>query len=167
LINAVLWIALAVFLVLGVVNLNVIRQYSQVSLRYASPIGAADAYQARVYAAGQSGVSVFWPTFWNETKVSVSSEYKTAGATGIFFSGDAAIVWPARYIEGNAPGVTDSSGCALSKALAWELMGGDDLVGMTVDVDGEMRVIRGIFEGDDLVLSYRSAMKISAGVLPR
>jgi len=72
-------------------------------------------------------------------------------AVCIVFSGDASLVWNADYISGAAPGVTDGSGCAISSALAFALWGSADVVGKTVTVDGSERIVRGVFEGTQLL----------------
>jgi hypothetical protein len=126
-------------------------------LRYDTPVSGQAAYNARIYAIGQGGEDVFWPAFWHETEARLSIGHKNTDAACILFSGDAALVWPARYLTGAAPGVTDAAGCAVSFALAWELWGSTDVVGKPVDVDGEERTVRGVFEGEGLLvlLSFR------------
>jgi len=149
--GVLLWCALAVLLVVGIMNANSLRQYPTVSLRYATPISGQSAYQARLYAIRQGEDNVFWPTFWHETEAEIESEFVTLNAASIFFSGDAGLVWPAEYLDGTAPGVTDGVGCAVSSALAFALWGGVDVVGATLEADGESRVVRGVFEGQDMV----------------
>jgi len=138
-------------LILGIVNANALREYPSVSLRYAAPFSGQAAYQARLYAIRQGEENAFWPTFWHEVGASFESEYVKVNAKSIFYSGDAAQVWPARYLSGTAPGVTDGVGCAVSTALAFALWGGSDVLGTAVEVDGKTRIVRGIFEGEDMV----------------
>ena len=149
--SAVLWAALAVLLVVGSANLSALRKYPSVSLRYNTPVSGQAAYRARQYAIEHGGEESFWPVFWHETGASFSCGYNKSTATCIIYSGDAALVWPAQYQAGAAPGVTDGAGCAISSALAWELWGGVDVVGRTVDIDEETRIVRGVFEGEDLL----------------
>jgi len=149
--DALLWCALAVFIILGVMNVGALRSYPLISLRYATPFSGKTAYQARQYSVEHSDDDTFWPTFWHETQAGLAGEYSSAYAVCILFSGDASLVWPARYITGTAPGVTDGAGCAVSSALAWELWGGTDVAGTEVEIGGETRTVRGVFEGDDLL----------------
>jgi len=150
--DAFLWCALAVLLAAGAANLAALRQYPSVSMRYEASINGQSALSARKYAIERGGDDVFWPTFWHETEALIESEYGKVSAACIFFSGDAALVWPARYLKGTPPGVTDDGGCALSSALARELWGSADVVGLTVETGDGARTVRGVFEGDDLVV---------------
>jgi len=148
-VTALLWCLMAVLVVFGALNVSALRQYPSVSLRYKTPISGQAAYNARLYAARQSGDFVFWPTFWHETQAFFKNEYNSMTAVAILYSGDAALVWPARYLSGSAPGVTDGAGCAVSSALSRALWGGTDVVGKTVEADGDIRTVRGVFEGDE------------------
>jgi len=147
--DALLWCILAGLLFIGASNISALKSYSAVSLRYETPVSGQAAWQARQYAARQSDGGVFWATFWHETQKTVSGELRKADAVCIYFSGDANLVWPSRFLSGSAPGVTDGSGCAVSSALAWTLWGSHDIVGKTLGVDGEVRTIRGVFEEND------------------
>ena len=149
LVDALLWCALAVFLVLGVVNAGALRVYPHISLRYDKPVSGQAAYQARQYSIEHSEDDSFWPTFWHEAQAGFENEYNSTSASCILFSGDATLVWPAQYLIGVAPGVTDGVGCAVSASLAWELWGGVDVVGKSVEVDDETRIVRGVFEGEN------------------
>jgi len=156
-VDTLLWCTLAVLMVIGSVNVGALRKYTSISLRYDTPISGQAAYNARIYSIDRGGEDVFWPTFWQETKTRLSVEHSRIDAACILFSGDAALVWPARYLDGAAPGVTDGVGCAVSSALAWELWGSMDVVGKTVEVDGEARTVQGVFEEEELLalLSFR------------
>ncbi|MCL2153168.1 MAG: hypothetical protein FWH57_09480 [Oscillospiraceae bacterium] len=150
-IDAILWGALAALIVLGYANLNGLLRYPRVSLRFDSPISGKAAYQARQYSIEHSEEETFWLTFWHETTARVKGDFNSADATCIIFSGDAALVWPARYLTGIVPGVADGLGCSVSSMLAWELWGGNDVVGKEIEIDGEKHLVRGVFEGDDLL----------------
>ena len=155
--DGLLWCALAVLLVASLVNRSAVRQYSSVSLRYSAPISGQAAYAARQYSISKSAENVFWPTFWKAYTAALESEFVSASADCIAFSGEAALVWPATYLRGAAPGVMDSIGCAVSDTLAWRLWGSGDVVGMTIQADGSERVVRGVFKsGRELALiSFR------------
>jgi len=146
--DALLWCALAVLLIVSISNVNVLRRYQSVSLRYDTPFSGRAAYQARQYAVKQEGENGYWLTFWHETKAEFAAEYRKVTADCILYSGDASLVWPAEYISGEAPGVTDGAGCAVSSSLAWELWGGTDVVGKSAEVDGATRTVRGVFRSD-------------------
>ena len=148
-VGSLLWCVLSVLLALGALNVNAISQYPPISLRYDTPFSGQAAYQARVYSIEHSDEKPFWPTFWHETQLQVESEYGSIKTVCIFFSGDAALVWPAQYLGGTAPGVTDGIGCSVSSSLAWKLWGGSDIIGKTVEIDGVTRTVRGVFDGED------------------
>ena len=148
-IDALLWCALAALLAACIINQSAVRQYSVISLRFSAPISGQAAYAARQYSISRSEESPFWPTFWKEYSASFESAFVTASASCIAYSGDAQLVWPAAYIKGAAPGVTDSAGCAVSETLARRLWGSADVIGMTILADGESRVVRGVFQGGD------------------
>ena len=149
--DALLWIAVAVFNVLGSANVNDLRQYPSISLRYETPFTGQAAYQARQYSIEHADEDSFWLTYWRQAKASFEGEYNTASATCIYFSGDASLVWPARYMSGGSPGVTDGSGCSVSSALAASLWGGTDVAGKSIEVGGETRTVRGVFEEEELL----------------
>ena len=146
LIDSLLWLMLFALTVVGVMNIAAMKQYAAVSLRYKSPITGQTAYQVRQYAIEHKEENTFWPAFWCEDEAHFSTEYREKAAKCILFSGDGALVWPAAYLAGGAPGVIDNIGCAISSALAWELWGDTDVVGKTIEVDSSLRVVRGVFE---------------------
>ena len=148
-IDGLLWCALCALLALGFANHGSLRQYSSVSLRYDAPISGQAAYAARQYSITRSDGDQFWPVFWKEYRASLESELAAVKTDCIAYSGDASLVWPAVYVSGNAPGMKDGAGCAISEALSWRLWGSSDVVGMTVEVDGDVRVVRGVFKGTD------------------
>ena len=145
-ITVLLTCAMAALLFISLMNVNAMHRFSDVSLRYDEPISGQEAYQLRRFSIARSEDETFWPTFWHEAKAQIVTEYRTTHAPCILFSGDAALVIPANYLNGAAPGVTDGTGCAISSTLAHELWGGSDVVGKTIEVDGIERIIRGVFE---------------------
>ena len=149
--DALLWCVMAGLLVIGAINAGAIKAYSPVSLRYDAPISGQDAYRAREYSIRHSGENVFWPTFWHETEANYSNEYRNIKAFCILYSGDAALVRPLKYMSGTTPGSTDGTGCAVSSALAWELWGSFDVVGKTVGVGSEDRLVLGVFDEKELL----------------
>ena len=139
--------ALCLLLIWGFSNRADVTRYSPVSLRYDTPVSGSAAYSARLYSISHSDDNAYWPTFWREHKSEFKNEFSSADADCIAYSGDASLVWPFEYISGCAPGVKDGSGCVISEPLARRLWGSADIVGMTVEVDGETRYIRGVFKG--------------------
>ena len=146
--DALLWLSLCVLLAQGFSGANIIGRYSAISLRFDTPISGQTAHGARQYSITSNLESPFWPTFWYEHIASFSSTFVTLNAAAILFSGDASLIWPAVYIAGSAPSSIDNVGMAVSEALAWRLWGSNDVIGMSAEVDGEERIVRGVFEGD-------------------
>ncbi|MCL2604870.1 MAG: hypothetical protein FWD90_10365 [Defluviitaleaceae bacterium] len=145
------WCILFIFGLIGLYQAFEIKRFPPTSLRYSQPISGQTAYRARQYAIDNPDTP--WPTFWNETAVWVSARYGGIDTIGIVFSGNANCVWPAVYIAGGAPSPIDSAGVAVSEALAHRLWGSIDVVGMVLVVDGEDRIVRGVFKnGAELAL---------------
>jgi len=151
-----LWCMFGLLLTFGFLQSAAIRQFHSVSLRYNTPISGQTAYRARQYSITNIENNPFWPTFWHECRMSFSVGARTAHANTVSFSGDASLVWPARYITGSAPSSIDSTGIAVSNALAHSLWGSTDIIGMTVYVNDKPRIVRGVFEGtaDIALLSF-------------
>jgi len=146
LISALLMCSVVLLTGISYMNMDAMRQFSGVSLRYNEPISGQEAYRLRRYSIERSDENVFWPAFWHEFPTQIESEYRTIYAPCILYSGDAALIFPAKYIAGAAPGVTDGVGSAISSGLAHELWGGHDVVGKSLVVDGSERIVRGVFE---------------------
>lgn len=150
LVDLLLWAVLCALLSVAFTNINAVTErYPGISLRFNKQLSGQSAYAAREYSIKHSGDEAFWPTFWQEEALSIVNEYAKIETNGLFFSGDANLVWPAEYIAGAAPGVTDRTGCALSSSLAWRLWGGVDVVGKTVEINEITYTVRGVFEGED------------------
>jgi hypothetical protein len=172
-VDAVLWALLCVMTAIGLSGADSVGQYSPVSLRYDTPISGQTAYNARKYSVSHSGEDVFWPVFWHEYTAKLKGEFTTFEADCIAYSGDSSLVWPLVCVAGAAPGVVDGTGCAVSEPLAWKLWGSIDVVGMTVEIDGVERLVRGVFEGESelAMISFRdedvsqswSAVELSGG----
>ncbi len=150
--DVLLWGFLCVLLSAGFINARSITAlYPPMSLRFDAPISGQTVRAVRMYSIEHKGESSFWPSFWSQEQVLFSTELREVRADAILFSGEATLVWPAEYLEGTAPGITDGVGCALSSELAWQLFGSTDVVGKTVEVDGTKRIIRGVFQGEHLL----------------
>jgi len=152
--GSILWIVITVLSVAGFMNVGEMRQYSGISIRFDGPVNGEDAYRLRRHSIDRRshGDDVFWPSFWHETRVDVKTEHRNFNTACIVYSGDAGLIWNTDYTDGTAPGVTDGYGCAISSALAHALWGSDDVTGKSLEVDGEKRVVRGVFKGDKPML---------------
>jgi len=136
-----------ILLTVGFLQANTIARFPGASLRFNEPINGQAAQSARQYSIRNIERDPFWPTFWREDTADFSAGARTARVNAISFSGDAALVWPTRYITGSAPSSVDGSGVAVSEALAHRLWGSTDIVGIPVYVDDMPRIVRGVFEG--------------------
>jgi len=74
------------------------------------------------------------------------------GTTVIRFAGDAHLAFPAAWVCGSPPNDLMENACAVSTCLAWELYGGTDVTGLTVQIDAESYHICGVFDHGSPVL---------------
>lgn len=113
----------------------VIRDHSNaVSLRFDSEFSSA---QAQGFDA-----------VWAEERESVSG----LPCTVIRFDGDAQLAFPAVYPYGAPPNSLMPECCAVSTDLAWELFGGEDVTGLTVELDSAEYTICGVLTCGEPVL---------------
>jgi hypothetical protein len=98
------------------------------------------------FQAGEDGTQ-YAMTLWNETKEVLKTDLHSIDAQVVFYSGDAAIVFPAVYIQESAPGAVDVNGCAVSESIALDLFGSTDIVGQTLQIGDRNVQIRGVFQG--------------------
>ncbi len=157
-IDAVLWCLLCILLIFSFNNARAVSDFhSPISMRYNKPISGQAAYNARLYSIERSNERPFWPTFWREDNATFTSEHSSVKADYIAYSGESALVFPAKFIYGTAPSVTDNLGCAISSELAQQLWGNADAVGYTVEVGESERTIRGVFDDKRALalLSYK------------
>ena len=140
-----MWCLFCAALTLGFLESNAISRFSGASLRFYTPISGQNAFRARQHSVANT--AAFWPTFWREDRVELSAGNNTAVVDAILFSGDAALVWPAQYITGSAPSSIDGAGIVVSETLARGLWGSIDIVGKSVYVNCEPRIVRGVFSG--------------------
>ena len=123
-------------------------------LHFSPPISGQVAYNTRANLTDRA--YPIWPTFYYQSVGEIATDYGYVTADTIGFSGDFALVWPASFINGAAPSSIDTHGIAISYGLAHDLFGSDNVYGMAVEVDGNQRVIRGVFAGSAplAILSY-------------
>ena len=132
---------------MGFREANTIGAFSRISLRFEAPVSGETARQARMHAIHYPGENPFWPTFWAQKTATLIAGAREAHVPTLLFSGDAARVWPARYLTGSAPGAADGYGIAISYALAHQMWGSTDILGKRAYINDTPRIIRGIFEG--------------------
>lgn len=105
-----------------------------VSLRFEQPFTKE---QAEPFAA-----------VWSEERGYVYG-YET---TLIRFGGDAQLTFPTVWLYGTPPNDLMENSCAVSTRLGWEIYGGADVTGLTVEFAGEAHTIVGVFDHKDAVL---------------
>lgn len=131
--------ALLLFARAGWQNQKEIGWYCQgISLRYAEPLapGAAAAAQQK-----NPGL-----TFWCQQKTVLSAGNTTVEVAGLFYLGDAVLVWGQPCIKGAMPGPLECRGCALSTAAADSLFGSENVVGLELVCEDTSYVVCGVFE---------------------
>lgn len=116
------------------------NQCQSVSLRYRQPFAVQQPASEHSY------------TFWTEQAALLSTDYRAQQSRVLLYSGDAALIYGKRCIAGGMPGPLDETGCALSSALAHQLFGSEDVVGLELRANDKRYTIRGVFE-DELPLA--------------
>ena len=128
---------------LAVQTVEKVRQISPgVSLRYTQALTGEQVIKAQTYIKSSQNTDGLMVTFWEETQVAVRSPVSTRTCTdvcSIGFCGTAHDAYGASYVVGTAPGSGDTSQCAVSTALAWQLFGSTDILeqALTLDPDTE------------------------------
>lgn len=152
-VGMVLWLGWALLLVIAFSNVACLTAtYPTVSLRYDTPISNTAAANARRFSAAEGKSGVLWPTFWTEQeKIEVMGLHKTTTRL-LWFSGDAALVWPAEFLQGSYPSPLENDGCSISDILAWQLWGNTDAVGKELTIAEQGYTVRGVFRDDDLLV---------------
>lgn len=126
-------------------SLRIQQLYPGASLRYNTPITAEAAQNARAYA-NQSTGNAFWPSYWAEEQLPLSSSLATVNSYCLWFCGDANQFFQAPFLDGAHPAPADSDGISISTELAWQLWGSHNAVGNEVMVNGRPYLVRGVFE---------------------
>lgn len=153
--GGILWICGLALIVASFANtVQVKGYYHGVSLRYNTPVSYRQAVEARRYAAKNKDDIGLWPTFWSESSEILAVEWAESQSACLWYSGDGALVWPARFTYGGYPaGLTKNAVC-VSASLAWQLWGGGDVVGFKLQLAGEEYTVSGVFEhGEALVIA--------------
>lgn len=118
-----------------------------VSLRFDSPFSVE---QAGAFAA-----------VWAQEQTAASGQE----ATLIRFAGDAQVAFPAPWLYGTPPNDRMADSCAVSSHLAWDIYGGGDVTGLTVELSGEEYTICGVFDHGESVLLVPDAGDFTAAEL--
>lgn len=142
--TGLLALALLLFTAAGMKNAAALAQNCQsVSLRYRASLDAETVAAAKEKQPGLA--------FWCEETADLAADWRQARATVLLFSGEAGLVWGQPCRAGQLPAPLDKFGCAVSTALAWELFGSEDAVGLTLSRGNTTYTVRGVFESDDLL----------------
>lgn len=89
-------------------------------------------------------------TFWTEEIQVLSAEYHTAESKTLRYTGDAALLYGTPCSVGAYPGPLDETGCVISSALAHQLFGSEDVVGLTVSTPEKSYSVRGVFRDEEV-----------------
>ncbi|MDD6319281.1 MAG: hypothetical protein PUA63_00270 [Oscillospiraceae bacterium] len=135
-------LALLLLTAAGMENADALAANCQsISLRYRQPIAAETVAAAEEKSPGL--------TFWCEEKASVDSLWRQTEATVLYYRGTASLVWGVECISGGVPAPLDAGGCAVSSALAWQIFGSEDAVGLTIFQENTAYTVRGVFESEE------------------
>lgn len=127
--------------------------YPTHSFRYYKTFSSSQIQTALSFQKSEDG-SQYAITFWDEKKGAVKTDLNSVEAQIIWCLGEANAVFPAVYLQGSAPGASDTAGCAISESVAWDLFGSTDIVGLSVSIDDRTYEIRGVFRGaSDIVIA--------------
>ena len=138
--------ALALFLLTaaGMKNAGVLAQSCRsVSLRYRQPLALEIVEAAQEKQPGL--------TFWCEQNATLATPWRQAEATVLYYWGDASLVLGRECHTGNPPAPLDTGGCAVSTALAWQLFGSEEAVGLTLCQEEAEYTVRAVFESSEPV----------------
>ena len=129
------------------------RGSAVVSMRYEELLATSVVSHAKFVMGNPDIEAQFTASYWYEGKSEqISTTRATIETPALFVDGEMGSVVRVDFLYGTYPSVLENRGLALSEKLAWDLFGGLDVVGATVDWYDEEYVVRGIFEGDDPLL---------------
>lgn len=178
------WLLLAVSLWAGFGAADrLAKGYAAPSVRFAQPVpwrearrlwaGAGEGSAPQTAAEGETALPpaladpTIRPTFWQEEPGTVSGPWGETEAAAVWVLGDTALAWPVRCLTGGMPGPYDEAGCAVSAGLAEALFGSREVVGCTVEWQGQACPVRGVFAGAEprLVAAARPGQSFAAAEL--
>lgn len=144
------WLVWAVLTIVMLTNAGRLQNiYKGTSLRYNEPLQSDAAFYARRFSAQNKEEAGCWPTYWRQTNEIMQSEYAKQEGICLWYSGDGALVYPAKFIVGGWAGELSEKELYISTAMAWALWGSNDVCGLTVNVEKEQYMVNGIFEDDE------------------
>ena len=136
--------ALALFFLTaaGIKNADALAENCQsISLRYRQPLAAETVEAAEEKQPGL--------TFWCQETATLAGLWRQAETTVLYYRGDASLVLGADCLLGSMPSPLDGGGCAVSTALAWQLFGSEEAVGLTLSREKKEYTVRGVFESEE------------------
>lgn len=115
-------------------------------------VSPADLCQAERWAAEDGSTTfpdlVLWQEQENQILTDRTGERSTPVRLLTVF-GQAELLWPGAFLRGGWPVRGDIQGIALDEAAAAALWGSTDVLGETVEWNGNTYAVRGVFRGDD------------------
>lgn len=140
--------------------------YPTTGLRFGEPLQQAELENVLDFMDSEENTRGITASFWGEQQQTVTAEggRQSSSVICIGYCGDARDCLPVTYSLGDAPGVLGKQ-CALSDALAQELFGSLEVLGLTVRLAGETYSICGVFEAQDKVLLYPSRQALTCAEL--
>lgn len=91
-----------------------------------------------------------WSTHLEQT-LSGESDFQTATGTVLEYFGEVSTLLPCSFVNGYWPG--DSQGCVVDEGIAYTLWGSNDILGASLNWNGNTWYVRGVMKGmDNLVV---------------
>lgn len=141
------------------------RLYATTGLRFshAVPMEVLQTIEEQQENANSTKI---YASFWGQERDVVKAEggHKAENVYCIGYWGDAKDCLPVRYRTGNAPGMFGKE-CVVSTALSEALFGSVDVVGLSVNWQGQSYSICGVFSAKDCVLLAPSKKNLCAAEL--
>lgn len=119
-----------------------------VSARFDRALTAEQVATARQYAQTDG----IYLTFWAERGAYAENHIRTVQVRQITFDGEVDVACPVEYTFGRAPSKQETETCAVSTGVAWELWGGENVVGLEFTVEGKSYTVVGVFSGEQPVI---------------
>jgi len=131
---------------------NVERLCESISVRWeTSGISPAQLIRQQEYAKQDGADNQPEVTLWQETPEQEISDTgkRSAVASIITVFGNCEDITASTPLSGSFPARSDSTGCAVSSGLAFSLWGSLDVLGMPIELAGELFYVRGVFNADE------------------
>lgn len=148
---SVLYLVLAGFMFHNAIEAS--RGGTSISMRYNLPVPAAKVASIKHQLANPDETADFSTAFWYDSPAETLATSRASATTPtLFVDGDMSQVLGVQFVHGSYPGALEKRGLALSEGLAWQLFGGTEISGSTIEWGGKTYTVRGVFAGDDLML---------------